>query len=201
MGKVFKLILAVIVLLIVFAVGIQAGRSMLPPADQAVVDAAIEATAAAIPTQTPWPTYTPQPTSAPIIVTVERVIERERVITVAAPEATAIRPLPTATRPARPTPTREDDWATGGTLHDGTIRQWLSGSDRDKLATAGDWAAVMLDSDVGIGLPATKDEMKVYALQLVTCIGEAVQGEDLFLDNKGAEWAFLCGATLGFMKN
>ena len=88
MGKVFKLILAVIVLLIVFAVGIQAGRSMLPPADQAVVDAAIEATAAALPTQTPLPTYTPQPTSAPIIVTVERVIERERVVT-AAPQPIA----------------------------------------------------------------------------------------------------------------
>ena len=102
MGRFFKIIISIIILIVLFTVGIFAGRSMLPPADQETVDAAIEQTVAAwpipteVPTYTPLPTYTPQPTSAPIIITVEHIVEREVIVTVIPATATRI-PEPTAT--------------------------------------------------------------------------------------------------------
>ena len=107
MGKLLKFVGAVIVLFVVFTVGILAGRSMLPPADQQTVDAAIEQTVAAwpiptdVPTYTPLPTYTAQPTSAPLIITVERIVERERIITVAPPSPTHT-PEPSVTSTVEP---------------------------------------------------------------------------------------------------
>ena len=220
MSKLLKIVGAIIILFIVFALGIAAGQSMLPPADQETVDLAIQETVASWPTSTALPTYTPQPTHAPIIITVERVVERERVITVMPPsptntpestatpdpaEATAI--AATATRRAEisaalTTTAQAGSWYEGGTLHDSTVRQWRSASYANKLATAADWATVMLSSDVGIGLPDSVDELRPYAEALVTCLDEGLMGEEgeLVINSKTTQSAFICGALMGWVK-
>ena len=111
-------------------------------------------------------------------------------------------PVPTKTSTPRPTSTTTDtrSWYEGGTLHDSTIRQWRQASDRNKLATAGDWATTILRSEQGIGLPSSLPELRVYARALVTCVDEAVRGEagDAIVNNKTSEVALLCAVLMGF---
>ena len=130
MGKILKIIAALIVSFIVFVVGIQAGRTMLPPADQETVDAAIEQTVTSWPTSTPLPTYTPQPTSAPLIITVERVIERQVVVTVI-PSSPTLPVSLTATRIST-TPTLEPiTFVVRNTGGDGVyLRKTIEGGER-----------------------------------------------------------------------
>ena len=68
MGRIFKILLALIIFLATFIGGFAAGQTALPPASQEEVDAAIDATVAALP---PPPTYT---AADPIYVEVEVVI-------------------------------------------------------------------------------------------------------------------------------
>ena len=111
-------------------------------------------------------------------------------------------PVPTKTSTPLPTNTTTDTraWYEGGTLHDSTIRQWRQANDRNKLATAGDWATTVLMSEQGIGLPSSLPELRVYARALVTCVDETVRGEagDAIVNNKTSEIALLCAVLMGF---
>ena len=120
MGKVFKFLSIATAIIFSLLLGFFAGQSTLPPADREVVEAAIESTVAAIPTQTPWPT------SAPIIVTVEKVVER--VITVGPPTPTATSAPPTITTTVEPV-----TFYVGDTDGDGVyLRREAGGDERIK---------------------------------------------------------------------
>ncbi len=81
------------------------------------------------------------------------------------------------------------------------IGEWKKGSARDRLAIAGDWATTILQSDIGIGLPSSTDELKPYAVGLVTCLDEAIKGTGSEFDNnETCEWALLCAAMMGYTR-
>ena len=82
-------------------------------------------------------------------------------------------------------------WYQGGTLHKSKIIDWKNASEKNKLATCGDFCANIY-SDNSI------DEIKIIATNLKICIDEAVKDHD-FADNSTiSEMAALC---LIIMKN
>lgn len=70
-------------------------------------------------------------------------------------------------------------WFQGGTLHNATVGEWKSGTNRDKLATAADW----LSSTIWKGKLRSMqdfDQLKVKAQRLVNAVDEVAvkQGTD-----------------------
>ena len=59
------------------------------------------------------------------------------------------------------------NWFDGPTLHKSSVSNWRTATYRDKLATCGDWMAVV-DNKVSM------EELKVRAEKLLICIDEAV---------------------------
>ena len=67
------------------------------------------------------------------------------------------------------------NWYEGGTLHKSLISEWRTSSYKNKLATCGDWMAVV-DNTI------TMNELKTRSESLLICIDEAVA-----LDNNGQQ--------------
>lgn len=99
------------------------------------------------------------------------------------PTATSA-PLPTVT--PGPTPTATIAWYAGGTLHNATVGEWRAADERNKLATAADWAARGWDSVANL---------EQNARDIVTCVDEAAP---TFKDTESA--ANLAAACVIFMK-
>lgn len=59
------------------------------------------------------------------------------------------------------------EWYQGGTLHKSTLKEWFSAPPRNRLATAGDWAAVLWK-----GKYSSMQEVKLRATQLVICLDQ-----------------------------
>ncbi|MEM9783412.1 MAG: hypothetical protein AAF899_13170 [Pseudomonadota bacterium] len=64
-------------------------------------------------------------------------------------------------------------WYQGGTLHHSTLAEWSDATDRNRLATAGDWAVRMLSPRQlhRMGLPGIRS----YAEALVGCIDDVAE--------------------------
>lgn len=75
--------------------------------------------------------------------------------------APTVAPTATATPWATPVP-----WYAGGTLHSATVGEWRAADQRNKLATAADWAAQGFDTVAGL---------KEKATELLACVEEAAQ--------------------------
>lgn len=75
----------------------------------------------------------------------------------------AITPLPTVAEVPTATPL---PWYVGGTLHSATVAEWRAADQRNKLATAADWAAQGFDTVAGL---------KEKATELLDCVEEAAK--------------------------
>ncbi len=138
------------VLFVIGAVG--AVLAPKPPNQVAAVPTASPTTAGPTATVTPVPpTSTPVPTEPPTVTSVPTV-------TPVPPTAT---PLPTLTTAPTDTPV---PWYVGGTLHSATLAEWRNADQRNKLATAADWAVQGFDTIVGLQDNAT---------ELLTCVETA----------------------------
>lgn len=73
----------------------------------------------------------------------------------------AITPLPTVAQVPTATPL---PWYVGGTLHSATVAEWRTADQRNKLATAADWAAQGFD---------TVEGLKEKATSILACVEEA----------------------------
>ena len=118
----------------------------------------------------------------------------------ATPESTTTATLePTATPEPTLTPTPSLEWYEGGTLHEGTIGEWKRASAHDWLATAADFAYLLLQ-DQGHDLTSIGglDGLRPYAEDIVTCVNESTVGLDALDDSlKTAETALLCVTLMG----
>ena len=106
---------------------------------------------------------------------------------------------PTATPEPTLTPTPSLEWYEGGTLHEGTIGEWKRASAHDWLATAADFAYLLLQ-DQGHDLTSIGglDGLRPYAEDIVTCVNESTVGLDALDDSlKTAETALLCVTLMG----
>ena len=66
-------------------------------------------------------------------------------------------------------------WDIGGTLHDATIEEWRAASARNRLATAADWAATLLEGEA-LDWESADDRLRSLrplAEQLVACADTA----------------------------
>lgn len=91
-------------------------------------------------------------------------------------------------RNSRPPPIVQPEWYEGGTLHDALVSEWKTADARDKLATAADFAAAMLESQ---DQSFTIDDLREPAEQLVVCIDEATR-DDVSNNLEVAEIAAAC---------
>ena len=125
--------------------------------------------------------------------------------TEAAPAATtAAKPAPArsqqpATTTPRPTTTTTSTaaaWYAGGTLHKANAQQWRRGSDRDRLATAADWATVSLGREK-VREWGSMDPLRPYAEALLRCANEAVADPRINVSMSGIAatcWILIYGA-------
>lgn len=77
--------------------------------------------------------------------------------------AATVAPLPTIA--LTPTATAVP-WYAGGTLHSATVAEWRAADQRNKLATAADWAAQGFDTVAGL---------KEKATELLACVEEVAK--------------------------
>lgn len=91
----------------------------------------------------------------------------------------------------QPSESETQKWYQGGTLHKSTVAEWKNASDRNKLATCGDFVANMVDKSTSI------DVIKIKSENLKTCIDEAVKGSDYTNDYKVSRIAAICAVSMG----
>jgi hypothetical protein len=99
--------------------------------------------------------------------------------------------LPTTPRPPdEPTPPVTGNWYQGGTLHRSTVKEWLSATPENRLATASDFVAASKDRFQFKNM----DQLKVYSIQMNSCITEAAKAK---ADQTASELAASCTIMLG----
>lgn len=86
-----------------------------------------------------------------------------------------------------------EKWYNGGNLHKTKMSEWKNASEKNKLATCGDFMATV-DNSVSM------DELKVRAENLKTCIDEATKGLDEMNTEPVSSIASLCITTMGYSK-
>ncbi len=88
------------------------------------------------------------------------------------------------------------EWYNGGTLHKADGNEWYAASYANKLATAGDFSAVY----IGIDNLSSMDELKAYAINLVTCLDEFYGGVGVAerSANPAAQSSALCMVLMGY---
>jgi hypothetical protein len=64
------------------------------------------------------------------------------------------------------------EWYQGGTLHRATVREWREADYMNRLATAADWAATLLEKTGN--KPASTDALKPFAIDLEACVTTTV---------------------------
>ena len=84
-----------------------------------------------------------------------------------------------------------DKWYVGGTLHKSSISEWKTSTDKNKLATCGDFIAKIVNKNTSL------DVIKRKAKNLKTCIDEATVS-DLENNKKVSEIASLCTVVLNY---
>jgi len=84
------------------------------------------------------------------------------------------------------------EWYDGGTLHRSTIREWTLATPQNRLATAADWSASILEGRI-----RTKRELHERAVQLRACVDEASAG-GAAATSTAAELAAACAVSMGW---
>jgi len=88
--------------------------------------------------------------------------------------------------------TANQEWYSGGTLHQATIDDWKTASDKNKLATSADMMAVV-DNTVSM------DELRARAESLKDCIDEATDIDETVVDDSlVSEIGALCIISSGY---
>lgn len=72
---------------------------------------------------------------------------------------------------SKPNQTTGSGWYSGGTLHMSTVGEWITASEKNKLATCADWVVTNTDRS---GKQITIPDMKLQALALRDCIEKAI---------------------------
>jgi len=78
-----------------------------------------------------------------------------------------------------------NQWYQGGTLHKAKITDWKNASDKNKLATCGDFCAKIYSDN-------SLDEIKIKAENLMTCIDEAIKDHNTADDFTVSKVASMC---------
>ena len=88
-------------------------------------------------------------------------------------------------------------WYSGGTLHHSTVAQWRQASASNRLATASDWVAAVVDESQWrtIGM----DGLRQLSEALVSCVDQAstapaIQG------SRASELAAACVVLMGWIE-
>ena len=84
-----------------------------------------------------------------------------------------------------------DKWYEGGTLHKAKISDWKNATEKNKLATCGDFMATV-DNTVSM------TELKKRATELKNCIDEATRGLENTNNEAVSSIAAICTKTLGY---
>lgn len=80
-------------------------------------------------------------------------------------------PEPDPARDGQEAPAQaQQAWYEGGGLVDATLGEWRAASDRDKLATAADWALVAPEVKAEVKAAPTMEALRPHARRLVDCI-------------------------------
>ena len=89
-------------------------------------------------------------------------------------------------------PTTAQKWYQGGTLHKETAAEWVKASDRDRLATSGDFATAALKRSIIWDDMDSLDDVRPYAEALKKCIDTTYDPVSIIPETKNAETATLC---------
>lgn len=84
-----------------------------------------------------------------------------------------------------------DNWYEGGTLHKAKISDWKTATEKNKLATCGDFMATV-DNTV------TMTELKRRATELKNCIDEATRDLESTNNESVSSIAALCTKTMSY---
>ncbi len=84
-----------------------------------------------------------------------------------------------------------ENWYEGGTLHKSSMTEWKKATEKNKLATCGDYMATV-DNTVSL------NELKKRAKNLKNCIDEATRDLDEFDNESVSSIASLCLVTMGY---
>jgi len=87
-------------------------------------------------------------------------------------------------------PITTDKWYNGGNLHKAKIYEWKLATEKNKLATCGDFIAAT-NKDLSM------DEIKIKAIELKNCIDESTRGLKSTDSTEVSRVASLCTVTLG----
>jgi hypothetical protein len=82
-------------------------------------------------------------------------------------------------------PKPANQWYQGGTLHKSKIIEWKAATDKNKLATCGDFCARLYQNH-------SLEEIKIFATNLKICIDEAIKGHNASDNFKVSEVASMC---------
>ena len=102
-----------------------------------------------------------------------------------------IAPKSTSTSTSKVTSSASQEWYEGGTLHKATIARWKTSTERNKLATCGDFMAVY-DKSVSM------TELLARAVALKSCIDVATDGLDYTNSLEVSTMAALCIQELDY---
>ena len=128
---------------------------------------------------TPWPTATTIPS------TVGQSHDRQ---------TTATRSPVTIEKKQQQSQPVSSQWYEGGTLHSATAAEWVRASERNKLATAADWAtSILLEED---RMPRV-EKVKPYATALKDCVDATTDPKPIIPKQKVAEMAVACWILMG----
>jgi hypothetical protein len=101
--------------------------------------------------------------------------------------------------PQQPADNTTKEWYVGGTLHKGTGKDWRTATDSNRLATAADFVAKAIKSDLLNITFENMDDLKHYAVELSTCLTEFLKTE--LTDTRSvADSATMCVVTMGWIK-
>ena len=89
-------------------------------------------------------------------------------------------------------------WHTGGNLHSATVFQWGSASERNKLATCGDWIAAWEEAGLTLKSYPSIDSVKPDAMQLRECVNRSI--DSARSDEKINEYGALCAVGLDIIQ-
>lgn len=84
-----------------------------------------------------------------------------------------------------------EEWYAGGTLHNATLGDWADASRHNRLATAADFAATILEERI-----SSISDLETPALQMEACITEAARERStaaIQVSEVGAACAVLLG--------
>ena len=96
-------------------------------------------------------------------------------------------------KPTTRTQIKVEKWYQGGSLHKAKIVGWKNASEKNKLATCGDFMATV-DNTVSM------TELKVRAENLKICIDEATRDLDNMNNESISSIASMCIVTMGYLK-